>query len=66
MNLSRTQINLSTLRQNAQFNKLVDLLKQELHDERMAYEDTEASEYQRGRVNMLKELIEQITNNQAR
>ncbi|HFQ2794999.1 TPA: hypothetical protein ACMFQN_005264 [Pseudomonas aeruginosa] len=63
MNLDRSQINLSTLRTNAQFKLFVEFLQNELSEEREKYETQAASEYQRGRVNLLAELLEALKNN---
>lgn len=64
MNIERTKINMSNLRQNANFNALVELLKADLAEARELYENTSpASEFQRGKVIALKELLVSLTGN---
>lgn len=64
MNLDRKNINLSQLRANVVFNKIIEALKNELEDEREMYEGTApASEFRRGRVAVLKEILSELTNN---
>lgn len=63
MNLDRSQLNLSSLRTNSQFNALLEALRAELTDAREAYEGEPASEFNRGRVIALRELIDGIAGN---
>ena len=65
MNLDRTQINLSQLRSNQQFSVLMGQLHQELDQARQQYEDNEASEFNRGRLLAIREIIEAIEGNSS-
>jgi hypothetical protein len=59
--IDRKKVAFSALRTNQVFNGFVKELEQVLADERETYENNEASEYRRGRVNALRELIADIT-----
>lgn len=48
------------LRTRREFTLFVQELERVLQDEREAYEMSTASEYRRGRVNVLRELLEDI------
>lgn len=62
MILERTKINMTNLRQNANFNMFVDLLKEDLAEAREQYEITcPANECLRGKVLALKELVSTLT-----
>lgn len=63
INLDRTNINMRQLRENAAFNKLLDAIRAEFENAREDYENNVASEYNRGRVSMLKELLSELTRN---
>lgn len=61
MNIDRTQINMTRLRSNSDFQLLIELLKIELKTKREQYEDTVASEFLRGQVVALKDLVDELT-----
>lgn len=49
------------LRTRKEFQMLVSEIQNVLADERELYENTPASEYRRGRVNVLRDLLEDLT-----
>ncbi len=58
--LSPQNCGLGELRQNTTFKRFVQCLNEQLDDYRAEYEDQEASEFNRGKVYALKELINSI------
>jgi hypothetical protein len=51
---------LSAMRGSAVFKDYVGTLEEALHDERERFENNDANEYTRGRISMLKDLLEEI------
>ncbi len=49
---------LAVLRTHPTFKEILDVLEDNLREEREHYEQSTASEYTRGRVNMMREIIE--------
>lgn len=67
MNIDRTKINMTRLRQNQDFRLFVELLQSELEGTRESYEKTApASEFLRGKVIALREIVDELTRPTAR
>lgn len=61
MNIDRTKVNMTQLRQNQNFRLLVEVMQAELQAKRDEYETTApASEFLRGQVISLKELVDEL------
>lgn len=61
MNIDRTKVNMTQLRQNANFRLLIEVLQTELQTKREEYETTSpASEFLRGQVIALRDLVEEL------
>lgn len=58
--LDRSGISMSSLRKDKTFLALLDKLDAHLSKEREEYESGEASEFRRGRVVMLRELLQEM------
>lgn len=58
--LDTRKVAFGQLRTNQAFRALTAELEKTLAEEREAYENTPASEYRRGRVNVLRELLEDM------
>ena len=50
----------SAMRASAVFKDYVEILEESLHEERERFENNDANEYTRGRISMLKDLLEEI------
>lgn len=62
MNIDRTKINMTQLRQNQNFRLFVELMQNELHEAREQYERTApASEFLRGKVMSLRDIVDELT-----
>lgn len=62
MNIERTKINMTRLRQNTDFRAFVELMQAELAEARVTYETTApASEFLRGKVIALREIVDELT-----
>lgn len=57
INIDRTKIAMTSLRRSPDFVKFVQHLEDVLDEERDLYETQEASDYKRGRVSVLKEIV---------
>ena len=51
---------LSAMRGSPVFKEYVETLEESLHEERERFENNDANEYTRGRISMLKDLLEEI------
>jgi len=51
---------LSAMRGSGIFKEYVETLEETLHEERERFENNDANEYTRGRISMLKDLLEEI------
>ena len=51
---------LSAMRRSSVFKEYVETLEESLHEERERFENNDANEYTRGRISMLKDLLEEI------
>lgn len=51
---------LSAMRGSSVFKEYVETLEESLHEERERFENNNANEYTRGRISMLKDLLEEI------
>lgn len=60
LNLARSDISMTNLRKDKTFQALIGKLEEQLDKERTNYEDTSASEFNRGRVIMLRELLNEL------
>ena len=61
MNIDRTKVNMTQLRQNQNFRLLVEVMQAELQAKRDEYENSApASEFLRGQVIALKELVDEL------
>lgn len=58
--LSRSKCNLAELRTSSAFGKFVVALNDHLDELRNEYEDQEASEFTRGKVQAVKEILNQL------
>lgn len=59
--IETTKVPLGQLRTRREFQALVVQIQQVLDEERQLYENSPASEYRRGRVNVLRDLLDDLT-----
>lgn len=64
--LSRAKVNLAELRSNGAFSKFVAALNAHLTELRNEYEDSEASEFTRGKVQAVKDILNHIAEQNIR
>lgn len=64
--LSQANCNLAALRSDPTFSKFKEALEVMLQEIRDEYENNEASEYTRGRVQGIKEVLTQLSNQHIR
>lgn len=64
--LSRTRCNISGLRDNGTFKVFCEGLHEYLDELRLEYEETEANEFTRGKVQAVKDILNQLAEQNIR
>lgn len=64
--LSRTRCNISGLRDNGTFKTFCGALHEYLDELRLEYEENEANEFTRGKVQAVKEILNQLAEQNIR
>ncbi|PHM52092.1 MULTISPECIES: hypothetical protein [Xenorhabdus] len=58
--ISNREVPITVLKQNKGFQQFIKCLQQALQDAREAYENTDANDFNRGRVAVLKEILNDL------
>lgn len=64
--LNRQRCNLSGLRDNGTFKVFTDAMREHLNELRLEYEENEANEFTRGKVQAVKEILNQLAEQNIR